>query len=161
MATAIQLIETDNAYEYEFTLMRKTGKNNSLAKGNQVLNANDRMHYIVKGQITDYLRELAFSVVKQINNFQTPPFDINNPCTVLVTVYSPTHRTIDPSNLAPTAKALMDGMTDAKLWTDDNKKIVKLVGFNDGGLSGNKMYKIVLTITEYNGGDNDKGNIGV
>lgn len=149
MATAIQLVETDNAYEYEFILMRKTGKNKSLAKGNQVLNANDRMHYIVKGQITDYLRELAFSLLQQINNFQTPPFDIDNPCTVLVTVYPPTHRTIDPSNLAPTAKALMDGMTDAKLWTDDNKEIVKLVGFNDGGLSGNKMYKIVLTISSY------------
>lgn len=151
MATAIQLIETDNAYEYEFTLMRKTGKNKSLAKGNQVLNANDRMHYIVKGQITDYLRALAFSLLQQKNNFQTPPFDSENPCTVLVTVYSPTRRRIDPSNLAPTVKALMDGMTDAKLWTDDNKDIVKLVGFKDGGLSGNKMYKILLTITEYNG----------
>jgi crossover junction endodeoxyribonuclease RusA len=151
MATTIKLIETDNAYEYEFTLMRKTGKNKTLAKGNQVLNANDRMHYIVKGQITEYLRELAFSLLQQKNNFQTPPFDSDNPCTVLVTVYPPTRRRIDPYNLAPTAKALMDGMTDAKLWTDDNKEIVKLVGFNDGGISGNKMYKIVLTISNYNG----------
>lgn len=153
MAKGIQIIEVDDdkAYQYTFELMRRTGKNKSLAKGNQVLNANDRMHYIVKGQITDYLRQLAYDLLSKINNFKIAPFDSEHPCTVLVTVYPPSKRIIDPSNLAPTAKALMDGMTDAKLWTDDNKDIVKIVGYNDGGQSKTKKYKIVLTITEYNG----------
>lgn len=143
---ALKVIEVSNGYEYEFILQRKTGKNKSLAKGNQILNSNDRMHYIVKSQITEFLRTLA---CQKVGVFKHHVYDTKNTCTVLVTVYPPTKRRIDPSNLAPTVKALMDGMTDANLWVDDSEDIVALVAYQFGKISNLKEYKIVLTITDY------------
>ena len=33
-------------------------------------------------------------------------------------------------------QALLDGLTDAEIWTDDNFNIIKRVSFEHGGLSG-------------------------
>ena len=48
-----------------------------------------------------------------------------------------------------TVKALVDGMTDAGLWVDDNHEIIKYMTFEFGGLSQIKdKYKIEIEVEE-------------
>lgn len=54
----------------------------------------------------------------------------------------------DPPNWSSTSKALLDGLTDAEFWTDDNYNIIKEVSFLHGGKSGTDKYKIKLEIME-------------
>lgn len=64
-------------------------------------------------------------------------------------MFSPTKSKLDPPNLYPTVKAIVDGMTDAGIWIDDNHKVIKSMTFRYGGLSGEKgYYKLVLDIRE-------------
>lgn len=64
-------------------------------------------------------------------------------------MYSPTRSRLDPPNLYPTVKAIIDGMTDAGIWIDDNHKVIKKMSFADGGLSNEKgHYKLVLDVKE-------------
>ena len=79
------------------------------------------------------------------------PYTEDKPCEVRVIVYAPTKRKYDPPNWSPTTKALLDGLTDAEIWTDDNINIIKRVSFEHGGLSGNKNYRIELNIHEVTG----------
>lgn len=76
-----------------------------------------------------------------------PVYSSDKPCKVLVTVYAPTRRRLDPPNLYPTVKALIDSLTDANLWPDDNHEVIKMMSFQYGGLSGESgKFKIVLDI---------------
>lgn len=128
----------------EFELQRKSGKNSSLAKGNEMISANDRMHPIVKSQITRHLRDLAYNMSEALD----PPFSPEKPCKVDVIVFAPTNRRMDAPNWYPTVKALIDGMTDANILTDDNNTIIKKMSFAYGGLSGSKKYKLKIIFTE-------------
>lgn len=47
---------------FTFELQRKSG-NKGIKGGNQMISTNDRMHPMVKSQISRYLRELAKDVV--------------------------------------------------------------------------------------------------
>lgn len=68
---------------------------------------------------------------------------------IIVWVFTPTARTIDPPNLAPTTKNLIDGLTDCGFWEDDNWTHLRSVDFRYGGQSGIKdNFKIVLDIIE-------------
>lgn len=152
MSNIIVLHTNQDALEYEFSLVRHTGKSSSLSKGNTVLNANDRLHFIVQRQISTYLRELSKSVVRSTNPFFSanhPCFTPEEPCSVLITISTPTRRRFDPPNLYPTVKALVDGMTDAGVWSDDNSKIIKIMAFRDGGVTLNKKYNFKLTIAPW------------
>lgn len=76
-------------------------------------------------------------------NYMFKKFEIN------VKVYSPTRRKLDPPNLYPTVKPLIDGLTDCGWWEDDNHEHLKKVSFEYGGLSGEKgTFKIELSIKE-------------
>lgn len=142
------MIDIANAKTYSFILQRRTGKNKTLSKGNQVLNSNDRMHYIVKSQITEYLRKLSFQMVSIDNHKEQ--YNDDNPCDVVITVHPPTKRRIDAPNFYPTIKALIDGMTDAGLWSDDNNHIIKSMTFVLGDITDNKKYKFDISIVDYN-----------
>lgn len=85
-----------------------------------------------------------------------------------LTVCPPTRRRLDPPNLYPTLKALIDGLTDAGWWEDDDFMHLLEVSFRYGGLSGVKnTYRLVIDIeelddtdefimmTEIHGGDNE------
>lgn len=66
---------------------------------------------------------------------------------ICATVCPPTRRRTDPPNFYPTIKALIDGLTDASWWEDDNFKKLLEVSFKYGGLSGKKdIFKFVLDI---------------
>lgn len=115
----------------------------------QMISANDRLHFQKKAKITRFLRELArYEVLNTLRDWYGLPFSKEKPCKVRVVVFSPTLRKYDPPNWSPTSKALLDGLTDAEFWTDDNYNVIKEVSFSHGGKSGTKNYKIKLEIME-------------
>lgn len=116
---------------YHFTLKRST-KKRTLASGNEVISSNDRLFHHVKAELTAHLRALSGQ--------ETPThfYDEENPCFVLVEVHPPTKRRMDPPNFYPTVKALLDGLTDAGQWSDDNSKVIDCLSFRPGKLSGVK-----------------------
>lgn len=73
-----------------------------------------------------------------------------NEFTVNVLVCPPTKRRIDPPNLYPTVKNLLDGcVTDVGIAPDDDFKHIKRFSFEYGGLSGEKgKYRIILEFEE-------------
>lgn len=88
-------------------------------------------------------------------NFPVPPAPdvtippVHNQFTVKVIVYPPTRRRLDPPNLYPTVKPILDGGTDAKFWEDDDFSHVLEMSFRYGGLSGEAgRWKIKLIFSE-------------
>lgn len=116
----------------------------------QLLNSNDNMNWHKAAKIKKELRTLGAreAWVYLGNNEPTEPFSPSKRVNVLVRVYSPTKRRLDPLNLWPTVKPLEDGMTDAGLWTDDNHNVIEHHDFSYGGLSGTKAFKIEIEIVE-------------
>ena len=110
---------------FDFVLPRNT-KQKSL---NMVLNSNDRFHNQEKGKITRRIRNFAYWHTSISKDKKRAAFSPSNPCEVVVTVCSPTKSKLDPPNLYPTVKAIIDGMTDAGIWTDDNYKVIKAITF--------------------------------
>ncbi len=80
------------------------------------LSANDRMHWAPKAKRTTYLRNLG--------NFVSITHGLDGAlleCThVAAFIGYLRNGKADPSNAAPTIKALIDGMTDAGVWADDD-----------------------------------------
>ena len=119
----------------------------------QMISANDRLHFQQKAKITRFLRELAkYEGNNTLRDWYGLPFNEDKPCKVRVVIFSPTLRKYDPPNWSPTSKALLDGLTDAEFWTDDNYNIIKEVSFCHGGKSGTDNYKIKLEIKEIENG---------
>lgn len=138
---------TPQRVSFEFELTRST-KKKTLDSGNQMLNANDRMHYMVKSPISRYLRDLSneYALKFQEENEIFAQFDTNNPCFVIVTVCPPTKRHMDAPNWYPTVKPLLDGMTDAEIFSDDNDKIITSTTFIRGEQTRNGKYTFVIDI---------------
>lgn len=68
---------------------------------------------------------------------------------ITLTVCPPTARRMDPPNLYPTFKAMVDGLTDASWWVDDQFSNLLEVSFRYGGVSGEKdIYKLIFDIEE-------------
>ncbi|MGQ7329569.1 hypothetical protein ACTGUS_11095 [Streptococcus suis] len=112
----------------------------------EMLNANDRPHWTQKAKITAYLRRIAFL---KLSEGKYTTYTKKRPCGLVVTIYAPTERRMDPPNFYPTVKALVDGMTDAGIWTDDNHEVIKFMTFEYGGLSGLKdKYRIEIEVKE-------------
>ena len=110
-----------------------------------MISSNDRLHYQKKAKLTAYLRALArLKTIGKVN----VPFSAKKPCGVNVKFLAPAKRKYDPPNFYPTIKALIDGMTDAKVWTDDNHEVIKFMKFEHGGLSGSKYYVVIIEIEE-------------
>lgn len=78
------------------------------------LSANDRMHWAPKAKRTTYLRNVAaFTATSQ----RVPKFEV---CHIAAFIGYLRNGKADPANAAPTIKALIDGMTDAGVWSDDD-----------------------------------------
>lgn len=101
----------------------------------------------------DILERLE-QIEKEYNKQYTHPDSIIVPFLfnhfkIRVTVFSLTNGRIDPPNFYPTIKHLIDGLTDASWWKDDNFNHLKEVSFVYGGVSDVKgEYKFVLDIEE-------------
>ena len=80
----------------------------------QMLTANERVHHYRRAEITRALRGHALQAAHYARTKKL------NRAHVTVTVAWPDRRRRDVLNLAPTVKALIDGMTDAGCWDDDD-----------------------------------------
>lgn len=128
-------------YAHTFTLRRRSGANTSLAKGNEMISANDRLHYFVKHQLTAHLRQLA----SEVDRWETPMFTKETPCILIIEIRPPNTRRMDSPNWYPTVKALLDGLVDAGLLSDDNNQVIKEMRFRTGATHQNKgFYDIQL-----------------
>lgn len=127
----------------EFILPRNT-KQKAL---NMVINSNDRNDKYVQAKMIKRIRRLAYWETLQHMDRKQAPYSPSNPCEVSITVYKPTKRRLDTPNLYPTVKAIIDGMTEAGVWVDDDDDVIRAITFRPGGLSGIKgQYRLIFEI---------------
>lgn len=86
--------------------------------GRTWLNANDRHPWMVKRRLVKSWREAAGIVAMLARVPQLPAGH------VVAELLFPDRRRRDPANWAPTAKACVDGLVDARVFVDDNSDIV-------------------------------------
>lgn len=112
----------------EFTIPRK-----------QMLNAHGNSQWKSKMSIVKRLRTMGYDQAAAISEDRAAHdgtavhFDKFE---ITVTLKPPIRNRIDPANYYPTAKALIDGLTDAGWWEDDNFEHLLEVRFRYGGLAG-------------------------
>lgn len=81
------------------------------------LSANQRLHWAPKAKRTAWLRDLAFAEADLSRHSLGTPRDCDH---VAAFIGYLRNGKADPANAAPTVKALIDGMTDAGVWEDDD-----------------------------------------
>ncbi|NEG55418.1 RusA family crossover junction endodeoxyribonuclease [Bifidobacterium platyrrhinorum] len=110
--------------------------------------ANSRLHWTARARKTRQLRELGGLVGNsEINRLRLarPVFDR---CRVTVEVSYPTVTRADPANTAPVSKALIDGLTDAGYWPDDDSRHLVEVAYRRSPTRCPKgQHLITMTIT--------------
>ena len=106
---------------------------------NLFMNANGRLHHYQRANMTKQLRELAYWKAKAARGkgLGEPPYHVT--CIIELD----TARRFDPPNAYPTIKALVDGMTDAGVWTDDNSDVIEAMTFRRGAGKAKKGFKRV------------------
>lgn len=130
-----------------FELLRSSSKSVKQPLKNEMINANDRYHYHIKGVLTQHLRQIGeIEAYKRLGKLDTALFTKNNPCFVVVHICPPSNRRTDAPNWYPTVKALIDGMTDANVFEDDNDSIVTGLIFLPGQKTTTKKYHVILDI---------------
>lgn len=117
--------------EIEFEIDRKN-----------LLNSNVKYHYHDKAGRARRLRALPEKVAERIE-------DKFEHYKVVAYILPPTRRRMDPPNLYPTVKHLIDGLTDVGWWEDDDHTHLVELAFRYGGKSGVKgCYKVILRVEE-------------
>lgn len=81
---------------------------------NEWMSANDRGHWAAKAKRTRALRHRAAWAARQAR------LTVPTPVLVVAHIGYPRNGKADPGNAAPTVKALLDGLTDAGVWPDDD-----------------------------------------
>lgn len=79
------------------------------------LTANGRYHWAERARRVKALRVRANVLARQARLSRMRP-----PVRVIATVHTRTSGRFDPDNAAPTSKAIIDGLTDAGIWADDD-----------------------------------------
>lgn len=96
--------------------------------------------------------EKELSLLEENAVVPDPPkemFPMVNRFNIQVLVQPPTKRKIDPANLYPTVKPIIDGLTDSGWWEDDDFNHLEEISFRYGGVSGiSGEFLISLTISE-------------
>jgi hypothetical protein len=117
---------------------RKTGK---LKPVGPFINSNQRYHRHQEAKMTKAWREAAYWRARAQ---QIPPFTTQ--VRIIAHIFKPIDAArFDPNNFAGTTKALVDGLVDAGLFTDDSREYVIGPDHRWGG-KGNP--EIVLEIIE-------------
>lgn len=101
----------------------------------QIINANQPIHHMKKANLVKKIRKLSKYECMSIPFKDRPYYTEDKPCNILIKISPPKKRAYDPPNWSPTGKAIIDGLTDAKIWKDDNFNIVKYVTYGHGGFS--------------------------
>lgn len=106
------------------------------------INANDRMHHMVKARLTKAWRWAACVAAKDA---RLPTFDQR--VHITAHVHKLHGRQYDATNWAPTAKAAVDGLRDAGVLVDDSNKHVVGPDMRAGERATGRAY-LTLTIEE-------------
>lgn len=103
------------------------------------LSANKNLHWAPKAERTRGLRRMGKSGAIGCRSFDV--------CHVAAFIGYPRNGKADPANAAPTVKALIDGMTDAGIWEDDDSThVIGPTYLRDPKTSdGNYSVRLVLT----------------
>lgn len=134
---------------FVYELTRSTAKGKALRGGNEMISSNDRLDPHTKAELTAYLRSLSTDIaLETYESFDDTKFTEKNPCYIGVIICAPTARRMDSPNWYPTVKALIDGLTDAGVFEDDNNKIITSMTFLPGPKTDNKKYRIEIIIRE-------------
>lgn len=144
-------IEAD--HHFQFDLVRMSGKNIYLYRGNEMVSANDLIHHAPRGFLVSNLREIGKNAGIRYRKEHglkkgQPIYTENKPCHVLVEINPPTNRQMDAPNWYPTVKALIDGLTDAEIFIDDNDTVVKSMTFIPGEKTRSGKYEIGLSLLD-------------
>lgn len=135
--------------KFIYELNRSTTKGRALRGGNEMISSNDRLCPHVKAELTAHLRKLSTEIALQTyEKSKRTRFSENRPCYIGVVVCPPTKRRMDAPNWYPTVKALIDGLTDAEVFEDDNNKVITSMTFIPGPKTENKKYRIEIVIRE-------------
>lgn len=96
-----------------------------------IVSANHRAHWAPKAQKTRAVRMIAWTAARMVGGVQAPVMDAAR---ITVTVHPPDRRRRRDlaQNLAPTIKALIDGIVDAGILPDDSDEHVRYVGTQPG-----------------------------
>lgn len=92
--------------------------------GGERLSMNGRYHWRERAARTEAWRKAAYIGATRLG---TPAQRRQPPSAVLCEFPVRDRRTKDPHNLAPTVKAIIDGLVDAGVWPDDNPEWVTVV----------------------------------
>ena len=106
------------------------------------LSANDRMHWAPKAKATAALRSMG-----TMTAYREKVRDLG-PTHVAAFIGYLRNGRADPSNAAPTVKALIDGMTDAGVWPDDDSTHVIGPTYLRDPKTTNGAYSVRLVLTE-------------
>lgn len=135
--------------KFTYELNRSTAKGRSLRGGNEMISSNDRLCPHVKAELTAHLRKLSAEIAHSADNHpEQPVFSDVHPCHIGIIICPPTKRRMDAPNWYPTVKALIDGLTDAGVFDDDNNKVIRSTTFIPGIVTTNKKYRIEIIIRE-------------
>lgn len=85
------------------------------------INANDRLHFHVKNELTQAWRNAARIAVLTLRQPLLPKYDRAH---IVVAYRFPDNRRRETSNLQPTSKAIVDGLVDAGVVPDDSDQYV-------------------------------------
>ena len=115
--------------------------------GMEILTGNNRLHYYARAALIKALKETAWGQAKRLKLPQIERAD------VVIEYRPPAHRgplcsaaIRDADNLAPTGKALVDGVTMAGIFPQDTAKHVRRVSYEFGPKSDRGQ--VLLHITE-------------
>lgn len=135
--------------KFIYELTRSTAKKKALRGGNEMISSNDRLDPHSKAELTAYLRKLSTERANEQHDMSAhTAFSEANPCYMIITVYPPTARRMDSPNWYPTVKALIDGLTDAGVFEDDNNNVITGYLFLTGPKTDDGKYRFELDIRE-------------
>lgn len=105
------------------------------------MTSNSRLHHMAKGRRTRALREMAGWMARARR------LKVASPVHLVVSVGFRGSRA-DPTNVEPTVKALVDGMTDAGVWEDDSSDHIARTSFERGPNSKKPGHRRITMILE-------------
>ena len=109
------------------------------------LTANQRLHWSTRMRRTRMLRAYAASQAR-IHRLAGRRLGSS---TVTAVISYPTAGRADPANAAPTVKAIIDGLVDARVWDDDDHTHIPSVAFErDPQKSPKGTHTVTLIIQE-------------
>jgi crossover junction endodeoxyribonuclease RusA len=98
----------------------------TFAQPSPLMNMNHRQHWSKRNRLTRAWRDAAcWAALEQLGS--TPTARARCACFVAVVLPVRDLRRRDPSNLAPTQKAIVDGLVGAGVWPDDTPEWVTTV----------------------------------